>query len=62
MDKSMIEIKRKDLPLKSFLTTFECILQEPEMNKQLKKVIDTYGDRQNHKTNVKAQMLRKNKG
>ena len=52
----MIEIKRKDLPLKGFLTTFECILQEPEMNKQLKKVIDTYGDRQNHKTNVKAQM------
>ena len=52
----MIEIKRKDLPLKSFLTTFECMLKEPEMDKQLKKIIDKYGDRQNHKTNVKAQM------
>ena len=52
----MIEIKRKDLPLKSFITLFECKLNEPEMNKQIKKVIDKYGDRQNHKTNVKAQM------
>jgi len=52
----MIEIKRKDLPLKGFITTFECILKEPEMDKQLKKIIDKYGDRQNHKTNVKAQM------
>lgn len=52
----MIEIKRKDLPLTSFLTTFECKLDNPEMNKQIKKVIDKYGDRQNHKTNVKAQM------
>lgn len=56
MAKSMIEIKRKDLPLKSFLTTFECVLKEPEMDKQIKKIIDKQGDRQNHKTNVKAQM------
>ena len=40
----MMEIKRKDLPLTSFLTTFECILNKPEMNKQIKKVIDKYGD------------------
>ena len=56
MGKSMIEIKRKDLPLKGFITTFESKLNEPEMDKQIKKVIDKYGDRQNHKTNVKAQM------
>ena len=35
---------------------FECKLDNPEMNKQIKKVIDKQGDRQNHKTNVKAQM------
>ena len=52
----MIEIQRKDLPLKGFLTTFECKLDNPEMDKQIKKVIDKQGDRQNHKTNVKAQM------
>ena len=52
----MIEIKRKDLPLKGFITTFECILDEPKINKDIKKIIDKYGDRQNHKTNVKAQM------
>ena len=52
----MIEIKRKDLPLKGFITTFECILNEPKINKDIKKIIDKYGDRQNHKTNVKAQM------
>ena len=51
----MIQIQRKDLPLKGFITTFESKLNEPEMNKQIKKVIDKYGDRQNHKTNVKAQ-------
>tara|TARA_Y100000004_G_scaffold158080_1_gene184187 strand:+ start:3719 stop:4276 length:558 start_codon:yes stop_codon:yes gene_type:complete len=52
----MIQIQRKDLPLKGFITTFECKLNEPEMDKQIKKIIDKYGDRQNHKTNVKAQM------
>ena len=52
----MFDIKRKDMPLKSFITTFECKLNEPEMDKQIKKVIDKYGDRINHKSNVKAQM------
>jgi hypothetical protein len=52
----MMDIQRKDLPLKSFITTFESKLNDPKMDKQLKKVIDKYGDRQNHKTNVKAQM------
>jgi hypothetical protein len=56
MNNSIIEIKRKDLPFKSFLTTFECILKEPEMDEQIKKVIDKYGDRQKYKTNIKAQM------
>ena len=52
----MIDIQRKDMPLKGNLTTFECKLNEPKMDKELKKTIDKYGDRQNHKTNVKAQM------
>ena len=52
----MIDIQRKDLPLKSFITTFECVLKEPQMDKELKKVIDISGDKQDHKTNVKAQM------
>ena len=52
----MVEIQRKDLPLKGFITTFECKLNDPKMDKEIKKVIDDYGDRQNHKTNVKAQM------
>ena len=38
MNNSIIEIKRKDLPFKSFLTTFECILKEPEMDEQIKKM------------------------
>ena len=50
------EMKRKDLPLTSFITTYEVKLDEPEMNKDIIKVINKYGDRQNHKTNVKAQM------
>jgi hypothetical protein len=50
------DIERKDLPLTSFITTYEVKLDEPEMNKDLIKVINKYGDRQNHKTNVKAQM------
>src|SRR5210317_1556493 len=56
MGNCMIQIQRKDLPLKGFITTFESKLKEPEMDKQIKKIIDKYGDRQNHKTNVKAQM------
>ena len=36
----MIEIKRKDLPLNTSMTFFECILNEPEMDKQIIKEID----------------------
>ena len=49
-------IVRKDLPLKSFITTFETKIDDKKMNEDLIKVIDKYGDRKNHKTNVKAQM------
>ena len=52
----MINVTRKELPLKSWITTFECKLDKPEMDKKIKRIIDEYGDRQNHKTNVKAQM------
>lgn len=44
------------MPLKGMITTFECKLDDPKMDKDLKRVIDSYGDRQGHKTNVKAQM------
>ncbi len=50
------EIQRKDLPLKSFLTTFEVKLDEPKMDKDIIKIINKQGDRQNHNSNVKAQM------
>ena len=50
------QIQKKDLPLKSFLTTFEMKLDEPKMDKDIIKVINKCGDKQNHKTNVKAQM------
>jgi len=50
------EIQRKDLPLKRFLTTFETKLVEPEMDKEIIKVINKQGDRQNYQSNVKAQM------
>ena len=56
MGDTMMNLERKELPLKSFITTFECVLKEPQMDKELKKVIDKYGDKQDHKTNVKAQM------
>lgn len=52
----MIDIQRKDMPLKGWITTFESKINDPKMDKQIKKVIDKQGDRQNHKTNVKAQM------
>jgi len=51
----MINIERKDLPLKSFITTFECKLNDSKMDKEIKKVIDKEGDRLNHNSNVKAQ-------
>ena len=52
----MIELQRKDMPLKGTITTFECKLNDPKMDKELIKTIDEYGDRQNHSSNVKAQM------
>ena len=52
----MFEILRKDMPLKGWITTFECKLNDSKMDKQIKKIIDKQGDRQNYKTNVKAQM------
>ena len=44
------------MPLKGWITTFETKINDPKMNKEIKKLIDGQGDRQNHKTNVKAQM------
>ena len=52
----MFDIQRKDMPLKGLLTTYEIRIDDPIMDKEIKKVIDKKGDRQNHKTNVKAQM------
>ena len=52
----MFNIQRKDMPLKGLLTTYEIRIDDPIMDKEIKKVIDKQGDRQNHKTNVKAQM------
>ena len=44
------------MPLKGWITTFETKINDPKMDKEIKKLIDGQGDRQNHKTNVKAQM------
>ena len=52
----MINIERKDLPLKSFITIFECKLNDSKMDKDIIKSINEQGDRQGHRTNVKAQM------
>jgi len=52
----MLDIQRKDMPLKGFITTYECKIDDPKMDKQIKKIIDKQGDKQGHKTNVKAQM------
>jgi len=52
----MFDIKRKDMPLKGWITTYEIKINDPKMDKEIKKVIDKQGDRHNHKTNVKAQM------
>ena len=49
-------IYRKDMPLKGLLTIFETRIDDPKMDRDMKKVIDKQGDRQGHKTNVKAQM------
>ena len=52
----MFDIQRKDMPLKGLITPYEIRIDDPKMDKEIKKVIDKQGDRQNHKTNVKAQM------
>ena len=52
----MFDVIRKDMPLKGYITTFECKLDNSKMDKKIKKLIDEQGDRQNHKTNVKANM------
>ena len=51
-----MEIKKKDMPLKGWITTYETTLKDPKMDKQIKKIIDGQGDRQNNKSNVQAQM------
>jgi hypothetical protein len=52
----MLQINRKELPLSSVLTTFEVKIKDEKMNKDILKIINKQGDRQNYKTNVKAQM------
>ena len=52
----MFDIQRKDMPLKGWITTYETKINDPKMDKEIKKIIDKQGDRQDHKTNVKAQM------
>ena len=52
----MFDVIRKDMPLKGYITTFECKLDNSKMDKQIKKIIDGQGDRQNNKSNVQAQM------
>ena len=52
----MLQINRKELPLSSILTTFEVKIKDEKMNKDILKIINKQGDRQNYKTNVKAQM------
>lgn len=56
MDKSLVNIVKKDFLLKSSVSIFKCELNEPKMDEDIKKVIDRYDDRQNHLTNIKAQM------
>ncbi len=52
----MFDIQRKDMPLKGWITTYETKINDPKMDKDIKKVIDKQGDRQKHNSNVKAQM------
>lgn len=44
------------MPLKGWITTYETTLKDPKMDRQIKKLIDGQGDRQNNKSNVQAQM------
>ena len=52
----MIKFIRKDLPLKSMITIYEYKIDDTKMDKEIIKQIDKMGDKQQHKTNVKAQM------
>ena len=40
-----MEIRRKDMPLKGWITTYETTIKDPKMDKQIKKIIDKQGDR-----------------
>ena len=51
-----MQIQRKDMPLKGWITTYETTIKDPKMDRQIKKLIDGQGDRQNNKSNVQAQM------
>mgnify|MGYP001352387754 FL=1 len=51
-----MQIIRKDMPLKGWIVTYETTIKDPKMDKQIKKIIDGQGDRQNNKSNVQAQM------
>ena len=44
------------MPLKGWIITYETMIKDPKMDKQIKKIIDGQGDRQNNKSNVQAQM------
>ena len=44
------------MPLKGWIVTYETTIKDPKMDKQIKKIIDGQGDRQNNKSNVQAQM------
>lgn len=59
-EKSMIKIVAKELPYapypKSSFRLWEAKIDDEEMNKKITEVIDEQGDRQNHSTNVKADM------
>jgi len=44
------------MPLKGWITTYETTIKDPKMDRQIKKLIDGQGDRQNNKSNVQAQM------
>ncbi len=50
-----MQIVRKDMPLKGWIITYETMIKDPKMDKQIKKIIDGQGDRQNNKSNVQAQ-------
>jgi hypothetical protein len=56
MNNFNIELKKNEIISNSTITTFETILEDEKMNKDIIETIDKQGDRQNYKTNVKAQM------